>query len=176
MHAFINGEQQRQRGFKEERPAHQAIAVSQALRAGIVIALIGCTESPDRDSPYRHLQEIVETTKRWLGIRPRVRGIDPVKLSQVDRHKGRIRRRAKRVSSRAVVPEALRRTLSEAIGAPNMTKGVHVAAVELYAAEDGGGSPPSTAVTVKDGRAKPAITSDQARKRRRVQALVDELQ
>ena len=41
------------------------------------------------------------------------------------------------MSSRAVVPEALRRTLSEAIGAPNMTKGVHVAAVELYAAEDG---------------------------------------
>ena len=91
-----------------------------------MIALIGCTESPDRDSPYRHLQEIVETTKRWLGIRPRVRASDPVKLSQVDRHKGRIRRRAKRVSSRAVVPEALRRTLSEAIGAPNMTKGVHV--------------------------------------------------
>ena len=55
---------------------------------------------------------------------------------------------------------ALRRTLSEAIGT-QYDEGVHVAAVELYAAEDGVSSSgsPSTAVTVKDGQAKPAITS-----------------
>ena len=153
--------------------------MSQALRAGIVIALIGCTESPDRDSPYRHLQEIVETTERWLGIRPRVRASDPVKLSQVDRHKGRIRRRAKRVSSRAVVPEALRRTLSEAIGAPNMTKGVHVAAVELYAAEDGG-ELLGLAVYSRDGHGWTGKACDHVRIELAsddgFQALVDELQ
>ena len=48
----------------QESPAHQAIAVSQALRAGIVIALIGCTESPIATAPIA-TSEIVETTKRW---------------------------------------------------------------------------------------------------------------
>ena len=100
-----------------------------------LILVIGCNQTPKNDSPFRHVEAIVQTTKKWLGIKDSSPELEAVHSSELDRHKGRLRRRMDLIRSEAVVQEHLRSEVRREIAKEQFTKGIHVGAVVLWSKE-----------------------------------------
>ena len=100
-----------------------------------LVLVIGCDQAPQSDSPFRHLEAIVQTTKRWLGIEDSAPHLDLPHPSELDHYKGRLRRRMDLVRSEAVTQAYLRSQVRREISQEQFTKGVHVGAVVLWSKE-----------------------------------------
>ena len=100
-----------------------------------LIVVTGCDREPNSDSPFQHLERIVQTTKKWLGIRQAVKQPDALSASQLDRHKGRLRRRMDWVRSEGIGQNHLRSQMRREIGREQFTKGIHVGAIILWSKE-----------------------------------------
>ena len=101
---------------------------------GLVLA-IGCDQAPQKDSPFRSMEAIVQTTKKWLGIENTSTELEAVDLSALDRHQDRLRRRMNLTRSEGVVQTHLRSQLRRQIGQEQFTKGIHVGAIVLWSKE-----------------------------------------
>ena len=100
-----------------------------------MVLLIGCDQAPKGDSPFRHLEAIVQTTKQWLGIDNSRPDLEVVDSSKLDRHKGRLRRRMDQIRSETATRAELRSFMRREIGQEQFTKGIHVGAIVLWSKE-----------------------------------------
>lgn len=100
-----------------------------------LVLLIGCDQAPKGDSPFRHLEAIVQTTKQWLGINNSRPEREVVDSSTLDHHKGRLRRRMDQIQSETVTRAHLRSLMRREIGRAQFTKGIHVGAIVFWSKE-----------------------------------------
>ena len=120
---------------KKSAPAHQALAVNRKVGLLSLVLLIGCDQAPQGDSPFRHLEAIVQTTKRWLGIEDSRPHREVVDSSELDHHKGRLRRRMDQIRSETVTQAHFRSLMRREISRAQFTKGIHVGAIVLWSKE-----------------------------------------
>ena len=100
-----------------------------------LIVVTGCDQAPNTDSPFQHLERIVQTTKEWLGIRRATKQPDALHAHELDRHQGRLRRRMDWIRSEGVVQDHHRSQMRREIGREQFTKGIHVGAIVLWSKE-----------------------------------------
>ena len=102
------------------------------VRCALVVAtLVGCDQQPASDSPFRHLQSVVQTTQKWLGFSSNKPGLESLASSRVDEFEGRLRRRLDIRQSAKVTQAELRADLLKRAGEKQLTERMHIGSVVL---------------------------------------------